>query len=585
VTHNPLLRDGAGLWKIWFDPAASPQYYPLAFSVLWIEWQAWGAGALGYHLLNVALHALNALLVWRVLLRLEFCGGGWAPWVAGLLFGVHPVCVETAAWITEIKNTLSGAFYLTALLAYLRFQPLGQSPPSDEHERDWRWYGLALGAFVLALLSKTIVATLPAAVLVLIAWRRGAIGPRRDVLPLVPFFALGVGFGLMTAYLERTHVGAQGEDFLLSALDRVVLAGQVPWVYASKLALPTSLNFVYPRWTPDAGEAWHWIGLAGVLALLGVCWRVRERTQRGPLCAVLLFGGTLFPVLGFVDVYPFRFSWIADHFQYLACIPLLALSVAGGKLLLGRLPTPKARPFLVACVAVTLAALTGVYAFSFRSPEILWRSTLERNPQAWLAHNNLGQILAKQKKIAEAAVHFGRAVSLKPNESSHQMNFAWALSRLGDERADLHYNKTLELSPDSAPARFFYGEHLQRTNRVDQAIDLFCASLALDPENPVALSRISQLLIRLRRGPEALRRVDGVVQAAPHAIAPRIERARLLAYVGRGDEALAELEAVVAEQAQHAEAHQELGRLLRQRGDLEGSREHLRRAAELGGAR
>ncbi|SPE39993.1 Tetratricopeptide TPR_2 repeat protein (fragment) [Candidatus Sulfopaludibacter sp. SbA3] len=301
------LQSLHGLWRIWLDLGATQQYYPLLHTAFWLEHWAWGDAVLGYHLANVAMHALSACLVVMIVRRLSLPGA----WLAGFVFALHPVCVEAVAWISEQKSTLSGVFYLAAALTYLQF---------DQTRRKSR-YLLALGLFLLALMSKTVTGTLPAALLVVFWWQRGRIEGKRDVLPLVPWFALGASAGLFTAWVEQDSrfIGAQGTHYALTVVGRLLLAGRVPWFYASKVLWPWDLMFIYPRWRIDPGQWWQYLfplGMAAVAAVLVVL----ARRTRGPLAGFLIFAGTLFPVLGFLNVYPFRYSYVADHFQYLACL-------------------------------------------------------------------------------------------------------------------------------------------------------------------------------------------------------------------------------------------------------------------------
>src|SRR5262249_25556340 len=173
--------------------------------------------------------------------------------------------------------------------------------------------------FALGLMTKTVTATLPAALLVILWWQRGTLSWRRDVLPLLPFFVLGAIGGVFTAWVERRIIGAEGVEFKLTILQRCLLAGRVVWFYLSKLLWPTDFIFIYPRWTVDPGQAWQWIFLLAALGMTIALWVLRKR-WRAPLSAWLFFCGTLFPALGFLNVYPFVYSFVADHFQYLASL-------------------------------------------------------------------------------------------------------------------------------------------------------------------------------------------------------------------------------------------------------------------------
>jgi hypothetical protein len=367
VSDNAALRSADGLRRIWTEPGAVPQYYPLTFTTFWLEYRVWGLSPAGYHALNVALHAVSAVVLWRVLLLLQVPGA----WLAAAVFAVHPVEVESVAWITERKNTLSGACYLAALLAYLHFA-FGAA------RRRWRLYGLALALFIAALLSKTVAASLPAVLVLILWWKRDRLDAAA-LWPLAPMFALGLGAGLLTAGVERQYVGAVGADWNLSAVDRCLIAGRALWFYAATLAWPHPLIFFYPRWRIDAGIWWQHlfplaaIGLAALLAAL------RHRLGKGPLVAVLAFAVMLAPALGFVDVFPMRYSFVADHFQYLASIALIALAVAVGCRALRGAP-PGARAAVGAGVLALLTTLSWRQGDVSLDQEALWRDTIAKNP-------------------------------------------------------------------------------------------------------------------------------------------------------------------------------------------------------------
>ena len=312
---KPELRSAAGLCRIWTQLGATQQYYPLVHTVFWLEHRLFGNATPGYHLLNILLHFFSALLLVTILRRLGIPGK--AAWLAGGIFALHPVMVESVAWITELKNTLSGVFSLGAALAYLKF----------DSERDKKHYAIALLFFLFGLLSKSVIVTLPAALLVVFWWKRGRIGWKRDVAPLLPFFAIGIISGVFTAWVERRYFGAEGSDFNLAFIDRCLIAGRAVWFYLYKLLWPANLIFIYPRWHIDATAVWQYLFPAAFLLAAVLFWRLRSRS-RTPLAVLLYFTITLFPALGFFNVYPFRYSFVADHFQYLACIGPIAAAAA-----------------------------------------------------------------------------------------------------------------------------------------------------------------------------------------------------------------------------------------------------------------
>ena len=285
VTENANLRSLHGLYRIWFEPLADQQYYPLQLTSFWIEYHLWGLRPFGYHAVNVLLHVLNALLLWMVLQQLDVPGA----WLAAAVFAVHPVQVESVAWVSELKNLLSTTFYLGALLAFFRFRPL--SGEAQAGSPPWRFYWLAIALFLCALLSKTVACSLPAVLVLLLWWKRGRV-ERRDIGVLSPMFLLGITFGLMTAWLEKHHVGASGPEWSLSFLQRCLLAGRALWFYAGKLFWPHPLIFIYPRWEIDPGAWWQYLFPAAALVVLIALWWLRSRIGRGPLVAVLCFACT-----------------------------------------------------------------------------------------------------------------------------------------------------------------------------------------------------------------------------------------------------------------------------------------------------
>ncbi len=507
VTQNQTLRTLDGLRRIWFEPGAIAQYYPLVHTTFWIEYHLWDLQPAGYHAVNVVLHAANALLVWWLLRKL---GLRWAGLIAAV-FALHPVHAESVVWVAERKNVLSGLFYLLTLLAYLRFRPLAK-PPDQRPGGGRVFYVLALAAFVAALLCKTVTCSLPAAILLLIWWQRGRL-TWPDVRPLVPFFTLGLGLSIITVVMERHMVQVTGADWNFTLPQRVLIAGRAPWFYASKLVYPADLTFIYPKWHLDEHAWWQYLfPLATLLFILGL-WAARKPIGRGPLVAVLFFGGALLPAIGLFDLYPMRYSFVADHFQYLASLGLLVLFVSGLAAGLSRVHPAGPRAVMVLGLAAlaTLGALTWRQALTYRDLETLWHDVLRKNPTAFIALNNLGIYLDEHDRTAEAIPYFERGLVVRPESVDIRNNLANAYGKTRRfEDALRMYETILEQRPDSAVAHYNLGITYAQLQRYDLARLHLARALELSPASPpfrAALARVllmqGDLLARAGRTAEA----------------------------------------------------------------------------------
>jgi tetratricopeptide (TPR) repeat protein len=564
---RPELRSLHGLWRIWFDLGATQQYYPLLHSAFWLEHRLWGDAVLGYHLVNVALHAASACLVVMIVRRVGLRGA----WLAGFLFALHPVCVEAVAWMSEQKSTLSAVFYLAAALLYLQF----------DRTRGKSSYFLAFGLFLLALVSKSVTATLPAALLLIFWWRRGRIDWRRDGLPLAPWFAVAIPAGLFTAWVERApqFIGAQGADYALSMPQHIILAGRVLWFYAWKVLWPSNLMFIYPRWTIDPGQWWQHIfplGIAAVALGLGLL----ARRNRGPLAAFLFFAGTLSPVLGFLNVYPFRYSWVADHFQYLAALGIIVPAAAALAVLSKRISSQRLGAFALPFLVLTLlGCATWRQSRAYRDYETLFRETLARNPESALVHNNLGVMLMSSGREPAAVPEFEAAVRLTPGNADYRVNLGLALAQMPGRildaiaeyqtalRIDPHFpaaHLNLGLALTSLPGRlpnaiaeyqkavsayqaaarsepalweahFNLGlAYAQTAGREADAIDEYRTALRMKPDSALAYFHLGNTFHKMGRLPEAIAEYRKSVSVEPGVPEVHYELAYALAQVPGG---------------------------------------------------
>lgn len=567
------LRSWHGLWRIWFQVGATQQYYPLLHSAFWLEHRLWGDAATGYHLANMLLHAGSACLFALILRRLSIPGA----WLAGLVFAVHPVCAESVAWISEEKNTLSTIFYLAAALTYLRWH--GDSS-EESRGRSIRLYLLATFLFILALLSKSMAATLPAALLVVFWWKKGRLSWREDVLPLIPWAALGAAVGLFTGWVERTYIGAVGADFALSPAQRVLVAGRAVWFYLGKLLWPRNLVFIYPRWTVDTHALWQWVFPVAAMALSVGLWMLRRRT-RGPLAAWLFFVGTLFPILGFLNVYAFVFSFVADHWQYLASLGIIAFACAALARVTERLGLP-VQAILGTVLICTLGTLTWKECGAYRDPETFYRTILERNPDCWMAENNLGLLLHRAGKTDEARVHYENALRLKPDYIEAHNNYAVLLYDSGRApEAIANYEVALKLMPNYPAAHNNLGIALAGTGHVKEAVAQYEEALRLSPDYVDASSNLGNALIFLGRVPEGIARLEEVIRLNPDHVDARFNLSNAWLGSGHMAEAIAGYEAVLRLKPDHAAAHNNLGLALRGVGKKKEAAAHFREAIRI----
>jgi tetratricopeptide (TPR) repeat protein len=546
------LRSLHGLWRIWSEPGATQQYYPLLHSAFWLEHLLWGDSVTGYHLLNILLHALAACLVVRIVRRLQLPGA----WLAGLLFALHPLCAEAVAWISEQKSTLSGVFYLAAALVYLRF----------DESRKRADYVAASGLFVAALLSKTVTAVLPAVLLVILWWRHGRLEWKRDARPLTPWFALGTCAGLFTAWMESTAIGASGAEFALSPVQRVLLAGRAMWFYAGKVLWPAHLTFFYPRWKLDLSEWWQWLFPAAAIGVAIALWLLRHR-WRGPLATFLIFTGTLFPVLGFLNVYPFRYSYVADHFAYLACLALV-IPIAS-QIHVGNGAATARERWGTVSIALTLVALFAVLTWQqsaiYRNEETLYRATLARNTGAWLAHNNLANLLLAAGKQSEAIDHLQAALRLNPDFPEAHLSLGNVLldmpDRLNDALAE--YQTAVRLAPNSDRAHTNLGNALLRAGRLSEAIPQLQEALRLYPSNAEAHNDLGNAFSQIAgSADDAIAQYRQALDLNPDFAEAHNNLGRTLAQSGRLPEAIAQFEAAVRAKPDSWSAHSNLGNAL-----------------------
>jgi len=589
LLDNPLPRHADG-WRQAWTQLVSEDYVPVAITSYWLEWRLWGARPLGYHLDNVLLHVCGALLLWRILRRLKIPGA----WLAAALFALHPVNVESVAWITQRKNTLALLFFLAAVDFYLTFEDSGRR----------RWQGLAAAMFFLALMSKTAVVPLPVVLLGLAWWRRGIIG-RGDIRRVLIFIGLALAGSLLALWIQHgTGIGIVAPAVGLRT--RLARAGWAWWFYLGKALLPRHLIFVYPQWNIAAGNPLSYLPLVLCAAGLWLCWRCRKGWGRAPLFALGYFTVMLLPVLGLVNIFFMLYAPVADHWQYFAIIGPLALAAAGCRAALAAMtggnkwPAAICGAALLACLGTLTWNQCGMYA----DTETLWRTTIARNPDCWLAENdlgallydkgrvneairwcrrslavhpddaeaenNLGAALDKKGQLDEAILHLEKAIALRPAFAEAHRNLGNTLLRKGQaDQAILELQKAAAIRPDLAKTHRLLAEALLGQHRVDEAIAEFQEALALHSDDDQVHYNLGFALLQKRRWDEALLQFQQDVAARPGSAEARNNLGYCLLQKGRADEAIGPLRKALEIQPDNAQAHYNLGRAFLQKGRVD----------------
>jgi protein O-mannosyl-transferase len=576
VTQNATLRTIEGLRHIWLDPQATPQYYPLVFTTFWIEYHLWELHPAGYHFVNAALHATNGVLVWLILRRLSVPGA----WLAALAFGLHPVHVESVSWISERKNVLSGLFYLLALRTLIEIM---SGRPRDvtglEIRRYWLRYTAGFAFFIAALLCKSVTCSLPAVLLLLAWWQNGRL-TLRAIWPLVPLFLVGAAFAWHTSWLERIHVGASGSLFAWTPAERILIAGRAVWAYAIELVWPVNLSFMYPRWQ-IRGDSWlQWSIALSAFAIPAVI-AVRCRRMTGPLLALLYFGGTLLPALGFFNLFPMRYSFVADHFQYLASLGIPSLIAAwwlhppapeGPKTSANRwLPTiaMRARIAVAVVALLALATLTWQRQSAFKDPEALWSDVLQKNPTSMAANVQMGRLASRRGDFVVAERYLRDGLRYRTDDlDTHEFETNLAHSLSGQKRLDeaaVEFQHALDRKPDYPEALNGLANVESQRRQYPAAFDLYRRALEKRPASPIIHTNFANALAAAGKLTDAEKEYRASLDLDAAATVPRLDLAKVLARQGRFREAEAECRRVIKSEPRSIAAN---GLLTRIRSDL-----------------
>jgi tetratricopeptide (TPR) repeat protein len=600
ISGNQMVKARDGLYRFWFT-AEAPDYRPLTWTLWWLEWRLWDGRTTGYHVVNVLLHAANAVLVWVILRRLNPAasafGAGPGAWLTAAVFALHPVNVATVAWISEQKNTLSMLFYAMSILLYLRFDagnsaavgPHSEVGPRCVAATDWTrssrrtpsgqaaslsMYFLSLLAFLLALLTKTAVVMLPVVLLGCVWWRHGRVSTR-DWLCSVPYFAASWVMSLVTIVQHHRAMEEVVQPGGFAA--RVATAGWIPWFYLSKALAPVNLTLIYPKWEVDGSRWVSYVPGVILIGCLAVFWWNRKTWGRPLLFGLGYFVVMLFPVLGFFDQAFYRYSWVADHWQYYSIVGVIALAVAAGERIgrrtdqRGRLVgarVPKLSPALASvAVLIVLGAATWRRGHVYTDGQTLWRDNVTKNQSSWMAYNNLGFALAQAGNYQEAIEQFERALRLKPDDADAHNNFGTALLRQGRvEDAIRHYEQVVQLEPNNAQAYFNLGVALERAGKLQNAIDQYRRALQIEPESAETHANLGNALFETGKLQEAIDQYQEALRIKPDYADAHNNLGGTLFRLGRVSEAVAHFEQALRLAPGMVETHYNLGVALEQAG-------------------
>jgi len=538
LSQSRPVQAANGLYLMWFTTQPL-DYWPVTNSSFWLEWRLWGLNPLGYHVTNVLLHVASAVLIWAILRRLHVP----AAWLAASIFALHPVNVQSVAWIAQRKNTLSMVFFLLSILWFIHDLDTGKR----------RWYLLSVAAFVFAMLSKGSVAILPGVLLLVIWWRNGGVA-RRDLVRMTPFVVVAVCLTVVNIWFQARMPGGIRN---VTPLERVLGAADVVWFYLLKALVPIQLIFMYPQRVVDAASPMSWIGLAAAAAVTIGLWRVRaRRIGRAVLCLWLLFCCALVPVMGFTDVYFMTYSLVADHYQYIA-VAGIAVGIASA--IASVIFSASVRHAVAAVLLLTLGVLTWRQSHLYASAETLYRTTVDKNPSAWVMQNNLGAVLIDRGAYEEAAAHLREALRLRPDYPSAHNNLCQAAAHLARfDEALSECELALRKDPTRWASHNSLGLALASRGRASEAAGEFEAALRLNPSYAEAHYNLADVFLAIGRPADAARHYQTVLQLWPEAAG---------AYSGLG-RALQEL-------GQNADAETALRNSVRLRPDLSDARKNL----------
>ncbi len=513
ITANPVVQSGSlqGLSKLWFNPDGA-DFFPLSYTALWAQWPFFNNQPTGYHVTTIVLHLIGSLLLWALLDRMRIPGA----WLSSLIFAIHPVAVESVAWVSETKNTLSLPLFLLSCLCWV------VQDDEPEGPRRMRFYLLSIVFFLLAMLAKTSMVGLPVLLLLHVWWKRGTVTVQ-DLIRTSPFFLISLVLGIIT--IQYQHGRAIGVEKILvgGVASRIATAGMAILFYLKQIVWPVTLLPIYPRWEVDPPKAWQFLAWPAIAAAAAWIWSNRGTAARPDWGRHAIFGLGFFllmvlPVLGFVTISYMRITWVADHFIYLPMIGVIALIGAAATRWYDR-STASAQQLILAGGAIALATcglLAFRYANAWASEDALWTHTLKTNHDAWQAHNRLGAKKFSRGDIEGAYYHFTQSTRLRPDLGETHNNLGSALTSKGRlDEAIKEFAVACQLTPHVPAMRVNLANALFQAGRFAEAADAFKFLLEKEPKNAALLNNYAVALYRQGNKEESIRYFRSALEINP----------------------------------------------------------------------
>ncbi|MBF0286412.1 MAG: tetratricopeptide repeat protein [SAR324 cluster bacterium] len=550
--NDPLIGSADGLWKIWFDPGTDGwNYWPITRTAFWIQRQLWDLQPLGYHVVNIVFHFLNATVLWLALKRFQIKGA----WLVGLLFAIHPVHVASTAWVTELKNTLSGFFYLLSIWSFIYF----------DHRKKWHWYFISLGLFACALLSKSTTIMLPVLLIASRLWFQRE-WQKKDILCLIPFFLLALGSAYVSIWFESQYIGTRTAGFSLNWIERIQVAGHVPFFYLDKLLFPYSLIAVYPKWKIMMTQLSLYLP---ILALGAGCaitlWRYQQ-WGRPVFLSVGAFIVTLFPVLGLLKISGFTITYVWIHHAYLPSVPIFILLGSWGMLLRDYFyqysvtavkMLPEGMGILFFCV---LGMLTWNQVHIYKNEEILWKDAVKKTQSSWMAFQNMGIVYRQKNETEKALEYLNKALQIEAHRSSTYYHRGGVYVSLGQyEQAIEDYNKAISLTSDVADYYNDRGIAYHKLHQYEQAIEDYHRSIELDADNSSYYNNRANIYYKFKQYKEAIADYSYAIVLKKDYMEAYKNRATVYLDLKEYDKALQDLNYALSLDPKSSEAYNTIG--------------------------